>query len=82
VFEVLEIKKKNDDEEYKMREIKNLNKYRDKSQFSNKSDMATFKGLKNEIELKSDRKGGKRRKRGRDSSQHSKKSQNMGYTQL
>jgi hypothetical protein len=65
---VLEIKKKNDDEEYKMREIKNLNKYREKSQISNKSDMATFKGLKNEIELKSDRKGGKRRKRGRESS--------------
>jgi hypothetical protein len=31
VLEVMEIKKKNDDEEYKMREIKNLNKCRDKS---------------------------------------------------
>lgn len=31
VFEVLGVKKKNDDEEYKMRERKNLNKYRDKS---------------------------------------------------
>lgn len=71
-----------------MREMKNLNKYRDKSQFSNKSDMATFKGLKNEIEYKSDRKKdkSKRRKRGRNDSSKSKSksrfSTNMGYTQL
>jgi len=83
VLEVLDIKKKNDDEEYKLRERKNLNKYRDKSQFSNKSDMATFKGLKNEIEYKSDRKSDrkkdrKRKKRG-DSSKSKSKSR-MGYT--
>lgn len=83
VLEVLDIKKKNDDEEYKLREKKNLNKYRDKSQFSNKSDMATFKGLKNEIEYKSDRKSDrkkdrKRKKRG-DSSKSKSKSR-MGYT--
>lgn len=37
---------KNDDLEYKQREIKNLNKYRDKSQMSNKSDVgAILKGV-------------------------------------
>ena len=37
---------KNDDLEYKQREIKNLNKYRDKSQISNKSDVgAILKGV-------------------------------------
>ena len=80
VLEVLELKKKNDDLEYKQRERKNLNKYRDKSQFSNKSDMATFKGLKNEIEYKSDRKQKKRKRV--DSSKSKSKSRNLGYTNL
>ena len=80
MLEVLELKKKNDDLEYKAREKKNLNKYRDKSQFSNKSDMATFKGLKNEIEYKSDRKQKKRKRV--DSSKSKSKSRNLGYTNL
>lgn len=40
-----ENKLKNDDEEYKKREIRNLNKFRDRSHISNNSDMPTHLGL-------------------------------------
>jgi len=42
--------------------------------------MATFKGLKNEIEYKSDRKQKKRKRV--DSSKSKSKSRNLGYTNL